>query len=265
LKEVSMPTSQIRQISIGQLRPNPANVRTHPKKQIALLARGIKTFGFVVPIIADENYVILAGHARWQAAKMLGLKSVPVVILSGLSEAQRRAYQLADNKLTERASFDRAALAVELNQLAPLLEEHGLSIELTGFEPAEIDALMGDLIDPEQDPVDELPMLAETAVSRRGDCWLMGRHRLVCGDARDAADVRKLMGRARAAMVFTDPPYMCPPVAGSIRGKPSPPAWSCVVLTRVLWPTVRSPISNATQWTWRDCADRRRQLIGKPA
>lgn len=202
-----MPISQVQQIAIGKLRPNPANIRTHSKKQIAQIARSIEQFGFVVPAVADEQLFILAGHARVEAGKTLGLRTVPVIILSGSSDAQSRAYLLADNKLAEKAGWDRAALAVELNQLTPLLEEAGLSIELTGFEPAEIDALMGDLIDPEQDPVDELPALASEPISRLGDLWLLNRHRLHCGNARQAPDLRALMGRERAAMVIGDPPF----------------------------------------------------------
>jgi DNA modification methylase len=202
-----MPISQIQQVPIGKLRPNPANTRAHPKRQIAQLARGIENFGFVVPIIADENFIILAGHARAAAAQAAGLRNLPVIILSGLSEAERRAYLLADNKLAEKSGYDRQALATELQGLAPLLEEAGLSIDLTGFEPAEIDALMGDLVDPEQDPADDLPVAARTPISRPGDLWLLNNHRLLCGDAREAADFRKLMGRDHAAMVFTDPPY----------------------------------------------------------
>ncbi len=202
-----MPISEIQQIPVGKLRPNPANIRTHPKKQIAALARLIDQIGFVVPVVVDEQLIIQAGHARIEAAKTLGMKTVPVVILSGLSNAERRAYLLADNKLAERAGYDRQALALELRELTPLLEETGLTIELTGFEPAEIDSIMGDLVDPEQDPVDELPEIAKTPVSRRGDLWLLGHNKLYCADATDPADLRQLMGRQRAAMVFTDPPY----------------------------------------------------------
>jgi ParB-like chromosome segregation protein Spo0J len=202
-----LPISEIKQIPIGRLRPNPANVRTHPKKQIAALARLIDQIGFVVPVIVDEQLIIQAGHARIEAAKTLGLKTVPVVILSGLSDAERRAYCLADNKLTELAGYDRQALAIELRELTPLLEEAGLSIELTGFEAAEIDSIMGDLLDPEQDPDDQVPEIAKTAVSRRDDLWLLGQHRLHYGDATDAAGVHKLMRSKCAAMGFTDPPY----------------------------------------------------------
>jgi DNA modification methylase len=202
-----MPISQIQQIPIRRLRPNPANSHTHSKKQIAQLARGIERFGFIVPVVVDEDLVIQAGHGRVEAGKTLRLKTVPTIIVSGLSEAERRAYLLADNKLAERAGWDRPLLAAELSELVPLLEEAGLSVDLTGFEAPEIDALMGDLVDPERDPLDEVPGLAKQAVSRRGDLWQLGSHRLLCGDARSETDLRRLTGRQSAAMVFTDPPY----------------------------------------------------------
>jgi ParB-like chromosome segregation protein Spo0J len=202
-----MPVSQIQQIPIGKLRRNPANTRTHPKKQIAEIARSIREFGFAVPLVADEQFVILAGHARHEAGEKLGCKSVPVVIVSGLSAAKRRAFILADNKLAEKSGYDRHPLAVELNQLAPLLAEEGYDIGLTGFEPAEIDGLLGDLLDPEDDPADEIPTVASQAVSRIGDKWQLGHHRLLCGNATNEADLRGVMGRKCAAMVFTDPPY----------------------------------------------------------
>ena len=202
-----MSVGQIQQVSIGKLCRNPTNARTHSKKQIAEIAQSIKEFGFAVPIVADEQLVILAGHARYDAGRLLGYRSVPVVILSGLSAAKRRAFVLADNKLAEKAGYDRQALAVELDQLAPLLAEEGYDIALTGFEPAEIDSLVGELVDREDDPADELPEVASQAISRIGDKWQLGAHRLLCGDATKEADVRKLMGRKCAVMVFTDPPY----------------------------------------------------------
>ena len=202
-----MPTPQIKQAAVATLRAHPANSRTHSKKQIAQIARSIGQFGFTAPIIIDENSVILAGHGRWLAARHLKLAHVPVVVVSGLSDAARRAYLLADNKLVENAGWDRGALAGELKELAPLLMDAGLDIQLTGFEPAEIDILMGDLVDSEEDPADKLPGIARTPISRRGDLWCLGKHRLLCGDAREAPDVAKVMGGQRAAMVITDPPY----------------------------------------------------------
>lgn len=202
-----MPHTEVKELPTEALQAHRNNVRTHPTKQIRELARSIQQFGFTVPVIVDEQNVILAGHGRWLAARELGLKSIPVVVVSGLSEAERRAYLLADNRLAEKAGWDRATLAVELSSLSPLLEEAGLDISLTGFEPAEIDSLMSDLVDEEVDPADEPPPLKAEAVSRPGDLWLLGSHRLLCGDARQAAYFRKLFAGDRAAMVFADPPY----------------------------------------------------------
>jgi ParB-like chromosome segregation protein Spo0J len=202
-----MNQRQIEYVSIATLKPHPKNVRTHPNKQIGQIERSIASIGFTSPIIVDENYIILAGHARFEAAKRAKLHIVPVIVITGLSDAKKRAYLLADNKLADKAGYDRPALAIELYELTPLLAEAGLDIALTGFEPAEIDALMGDLVDPEQDPADELPEIAQKPVSLKGDLWLLGQHRLLCGDAKEDADLRKLIGRELAAMVFTDPPY----------------------------------------------------------
>jgi DNA modification methylase len=197
---------QISRVPIEELRPHPANTHTHAKKQIAQIARSIGQFGFTTPIIIDEDHYILAGHGRWLAAKLLGLGRVPVIVLAGLSDAERRAYLLADNKLTENAGWDRARLAAELSTLGPLLSEAGLDIGLTGFEAPEIDGLSGDLVDSEVEALDEFTV-AQEPVSRRSDVWQLGAHRLVCGDARDAASFRKVMAGERASMIFADPPY----------------------------------------------------------
>lgn len=204
-----MPTDQVTLVSASTLKPHPKNARTHSKKQIRQIADSIASFGFTSPILTDENNTVLAGHGRLAAAKLAGLEMVPTLVVSGLSEAQKRAYVLADNKLAEKSGWDRKALAVELDNLGPLLSEIGLDISITGFEAVEIDILLGDLSDPENDPADEPPALATEPVSRVGDIWLLGgeRHRVICGDARHAADFRKLMGGKRAAMVFADPPY----------------------------------------------------------
>jgi len=183
------------------------NARTHSKKQIRQIANSFLRFGWTYPILIDEDGVILAGHGRYEAALLLGLREVPVIVVAGLSEAEKRALALADNKIAANAGWDRAVLAIELGELADLLPECNLDIDITGFEPAEIDALMGDLVDPEQDPVDDLPEIAKKPVSRIGDLWVLGEHRLLCGDSREAAHIRQLMLRASAAMVFTDPPY----------------------------------------------------------
>ena len=164
-------------------------------------------FGVTNPILVDEGGKIIAGHARVAAADLLGLKHLPVIRLETLSETEVRAYMLADNKLALNAGWNLELLASELRDLGALLPEINLDLSITGFDSAEIDSLMGDLVDPEREPADEVPDIAERAVSITGDVWLCERHQLHCGDATRAADVRTLMGRDRAAMVFADPPY----------------------------------------------------------
>ena len=210
---------QIATLPIDKLRPNPRNTRTHSKKQIRQLANSIARFGWTYPILVDENSVILAGHARYSAAQLLGCRKVPVIVVSGLSDAEKRALALADNKIAANAGWDRQLLAGELGELATLLPECDLDLNITGFEPAEIDSLLGDLGDPEQDPADEVPALEKQAISRIGDFWELGPHRLLCGDAQSAAAYRLLMGGVSAAMVFTDPPYNVPIKSVQGRGR----------------------------------------------
>ncbi len=194
-------------MAVSQLRPNAQNARSHTKKQIRQIADSITRFGWVVPIVVDESTKILAGHGRYHAAKLLGLKQVPVVVLSGLSEADKRLFTLADNKIAINAGWDRELLAQEFASLMELLPNFSLDINLTGFEPFEIDSIQADLVDAEHDPSDDVPAPELQAVARLGETWLLGNHRLVCGDVRDGKVLQQLMGRCKAAMTFTDPPY----------------------------------------------------------
>lgn len=200
-----MPVTQISEIAIERLHPHPANVHKHSKKQIAQIVDSIAKFGFTVPIITEEKGYVLAGHGRLLAARAIGLCRVPVIIVSGLSDAEQRAYLLADNKLTENAGWDRTGLAKELQQLGPLLSETGLDIGLTGFGATEIDALMGNLVGTEQDSHDDSPDIQTEQVTRTGDLWILDGHRIGCGSAKNNADLQILMGGERAAMVFADP------------------------------------------------------------
>jgi DNA modification methylase len=135
------------------------------------------------------------------------LSQVPVITIGGLRPAEKGALAVADNKIAEMAGWDRSLLSVELNQLATLLPELGLDLELTGFQAPEIDALFGDLVDPEQDPSDELPTIEKKATSRLGDLWRLGEHGLLCGDATNRQCFHSLMAETKAVMVFADPPY----------------------------------------------------------
>jgi DNA modification methylase len=190
-----------------KLRANIRNVRKHSKKQIRQIANSILAHGFLGLVIIDENGIILAGHGRFEAAKLLHLRTVPTQRVTGLTEVQKRAFALADNKIGENAGYDREVLVKELGELNVLLEPTEWDISLTGFEPAEIDALFTDLGPQTPDPAEEFPPLKDNAISRPGDLWLLGRHRLACADARSRPDLDRVMGGARAAMVFADIPY----------------------------------------------------------
>ena len=171
-------------LDINAIRPSRRNVRTHSKKQTKQIADSILTFGWTAPIVVDERNTILAGHGRYHAAVLLGLKVVPVVVVTGLSEPEKRAYALADNKIAANAGWDRKGLATEIAELTPLLPEFKLDIAITGFEAVEIDGLQHDFIDTEAEPIDEVPFPEQQAVTRRGDSWSLGPHCLLCGDAR---------------------------------------------------------------------------------
>src|SRR5262249_39332326 len=198
----------VEQRSVSALKINPRNARTHSKRQVKAIAASIQAFGFTTPVLVDDDDMILAGQGRVQAAKLLGLDRVPAIRISALSEAQKRAFVLAENKLAERAGWDRELLALELGELSTLLPDLGLSVDLTGFEVGEIDVILNDVEENKAaSPDDDLVLAPEKPVTRLGDLWLLGRHRLLCGDARDQKAIRRLLGDERADLVFTDPPY----------------------------------------------------------
>jgi DNA modification methylase len=192
------------------LKAYPGNARTHSKKQIRQIAKSIKRFGFCNPVLIDDGGQIIAGHGRVEAAKLLGLSVVPTVRLSHLSEAERRAYILADNRLAEKAGWDREILAIELQSLIDL----DFEVELTGFETAEIDLCLEEAKEAAGEargPEDVVPAYTDAqAVSRPGDLWALGPHLLLCGDARSPEAYTQLLGDTKAAFVFTDPPYNVP-------------------------------------------------------
>lgn len=200
-----MKKIEVDQLPVASLRPYPRNARTHSQKQIAQIAASIRTFGFNNPVLIDEDGVIIAGHGRVAAAKTLGLDTVPVIRLDHMSEAQKRAYILADNKLAEKAGWDREILAIELQHLTSL--DIDFDVTVTGFEMAEIDLLLGE-VDAKPDADDIVPPTQSgPAVTRPGDLWQIGPHRLICGDATDLKISARLLDGERAQMIFTDPPY----------------------------------------------------------
>lgn len=197
---------QIESRLISDLRPHPGNARTHSRKQVRQIADSIRRFGFTNPVLIGDDGEIIAGHGRVRAAKELGWDSVPTLRLSHLSAAERKAYVLADNKLAANAGWDADMLAVELQGLIDL----EFDVEITGFSAAEIDLTLDFARNrrPERvDPADRIPAPPATPVTRVGDLWLLGRHKLLCGDARTRPDLDTLLQGERADMVFTDPPY----------------------------------------------------------
>lgn len=199
----------------ANLKPWPNNARTHSEKQIAKLVAGISEYGFTAPVLIDENNVILSGHGRLEAAKKLNLKEVPVRVISELSESQKRAYVLFDNKIASEAGWDQKLLNIEFQNLM----QDDFKMELTGFDTAEIDISLDGPTEPDPNDPDGLQPddVSEDIVSREGDIWLAGKHRIICGNALEAGVYEALMQGENAQMVFTDPPYNVP-VDGHVCG-----------------------------------------------
>ncbi len=189
----------------AKLVPYARNARTHSEEQVAQIAASIVEFGFTNPILAGSDGVIVAGHGRLAAAQKLDLETVPVVVLDHLTPTQRRALIIADNRIAENAGWDDAMLRIELQSL----QEDGFNLDITGFDAdalAEIMAGEETTVDGQTDD-DAVPEVSATTISRPGDVWELGNHRLVCGDATDPKSYELLMADAQANMVFTDPPY----------------------------------------------------------
>ncbi|RAI42519.1 site-specific DNA-methyltransferase [Rhodoplanes roseus] len=200
----------------SSLRPYTGNARRHSKKQVRQIADSIKRFGFTNPVLISDDGEIIAGHGRVMAAAQLGLGEVPTLKLSHLSAAERRAYVLADNKLALNAGWDTEVLAIELQALIDL----DFDLTVTGFSLAEVDLALDQARESAPDAAeapDVVPEPPEVPATRHGDLWLLGRHRLLCGDAREAADHARLLGDERVDLVFTDPPYNVP-VDGHVCG-----------------------------------------------
>jgi len=188
---------------LQRLIPYARNARTHDEGQVAQIAGSIAEFGFVNPILVGDDNVIIAGHGRLLAAQQLGLEQVPVIVLGHLTEAQRRALVIADNKIAENAGWNEELLQLELVEL----QELGFDLDVIGFSDEELDALLEGEADPGLTEDDAVPEVEAQAVSRAGDLWILGEHRLLCGDATSPDDMSRLMDNQLADMVFTDPPY----------------------------------------------------------
>ncbi len=196
---------KIEQWPTARLLPYARNARTHSDDQVAQIAASIAEFGFTSPILAGCDGVIVAGHGRLAAAQKLGLEIVPVVVLDHLTPTQRRALVIADNRIAENAGWDEAMLRIELESL----QIEGFDVDLTGFDAdALAELLAGDETDAEGETDDDaVPEVSETPVSRPGDVWIMGPHRLLCGDSTVAESYERLLVGEPVDMVFTDPPY----------------------------------------------------------
>lgn len=197
------PADKVERRKISTIVPYARNSRTHSDEQVAQIAASIKEWGFTNPILIDIDGEIIAGHGRLLAAQKLGLKEVPCITAVGWSEAQKKAYVIADNKLALNAGWDNDMLAIEFGELKDL----DFDLELTGFN---LDELADLLKEPEKEGLtdeDEVPEAPEVPVTVEGDVWLLGRHRLMCGDSTSIDAVEKLMDGRKADMVFTDPPY----------------------------------------------------------
>lgn len=191
--------------SVDRLVPYARNARTHSDEQVAQIAASILEFGWTNPLLVSGTGVIIAGHARLAAARKLQMSQVPVIVLDHLTEAQRRALVLADNKLALNAGWDEEMLRVELESL----KEDGFELEVVGFSDEELEALLAEPEETREGLTDEdaVPDEPETPVTKLGDLWLLGEHRLLCGDATQMADVEKVLAGGLADMVWTDPPY----------------------------------------------------------
>ncbi len=198
---------RIERIAPEALKPHAGNARTHSKKQIRQIAQSIERFGFTDPVLIDEANGIIAGHGRVLAAQAIGLKDVPCLRLAHLSEVEKRAYILADNKLALNAGWDQELLAIELQGLI----EANYSVEVTGFTIGEVDAVLQAAQEGAAAGADmaenACPEPADVAVTRPGDVWQLGRHRLICGDAQDAGVYARLLASETVDAIFTDPPY----------------------------------------------------------
>jgi len=196
------PADKVERISIDKLIPYARNARTHSDAQVAQIAASIKEWGWTSPVLVDETGQIIAGHGRVMAARQLGLKEVPVMTATGWTEAQKKAYVLADNQLAMNAGWDNDLLSVELKDLAGM----DFNLDLIGFDGKVLEGLLADKTEGLTDP-DEVPEAPENPVSVQGDLWIMGKNRLLCGDSTSIDHIQRLTDNCLVDMWLTDPPY----------------------------------------------------------
>ncbi len=196
---------RISMVSIDTLKPYKNNARKHSDKQIQQIANSISNFGFNVPIVTDANNEIITGHGRYEAAKKRGLKEVPVIRAEHLTEAEIKAYRIADNKIAQNSSWDDNLLKIELKELSISTE---FDLEITGFEMSEIDIILDDAVSGDDDPDDDVPAIDNSpAITKPGDIWQLGDNTLMCSDSLNRETYKNSMGSNKADAVITDPPY----------------------------------------------------------
>jgi ParB-like chromosome segregation protein Spo0J len=196
------PADKVERWPIEKLIPYAKNARTHSDAQIAQIAASIKEWGWTIPVLVDESGSLIAGHGRILAARQLGITEIPTMMARGWTDAQVKAYRLADNQLALNAAYDPELLRLELGEL----NLGGFDLRLTGFGDLELKDILAKRTEGLTDP-DDAPPVPEHPVTRTGDLWLLGRHRLLCGDSTVATDVERLMSGSEADIVFTSPPY----------------------------------------------------------
>jgi hypothetical protein len=236
---------------LADLKPYKANARTHSKRQVRQIADSIKAFGFNNPVLVNSEKQIIAGHGRVAAAALLGLKEVPTLELAHLSPEECRAYILADNKLAQNAGWDSELLALELQGLIDL----DFDVGLTGFSLGEIELVLEDAREASTDETpaeDVMPPSGDVPVSKPGDLWQLGRHKLFCGDARERSAYSALLVDEQAGVVFTDPPYNVPidgHVCGLGRIRHREFAMGCGEMSRPEFVAfLKSTLGNAAEW-----------------
>ncbi len=197
------PADKVEQWSIDRLIPYANNARTHSADQVAQIAASIKEWGWTTPVLVDETGSIIAGHGRTLAARLLKMTEIPVMVADGWSDAKKRAYIIADNKLALNAGWDNEMLALELGEIGDL----GFDLDLTGFTAEEIAALMPEQIEPGLTDEDAVPEVPEQPVTVIGDVWVLGKHRLMCGDSGSIDAIDKLLDGEAINAIVTDPPY----------------------------------------------------------
>lgn len=214
---MTKPARAVEDVLIADLKSAPRNARTHSEAQIGLIAKSIEKFGFTNPVLVDRNHNVIAGHGRIAAARKLGWFSVPCLQVREMTDDQKRAYLIADNRLAERAGWDKEILAIEFQALL----DHDFDLDVIGFDQVEIDQILTLETDVQNDalaPENEVPEAQpEMPVTREGDLWMLGRHLLLCADAREIGSFHRLLGDGRADMVFGDPPYNVP-INGHVSG-----------------------------------------------